>query len=365
MLIIRHILSSTVLKGNYGLLSRTTRAVPKVVPRYLQCTCCWRSRITVAGFDALTGTLSTDVCINDKETLDSQYSPEQREIILQLLNNATESELASVKLLRGRKSVNVVEHRVRNGPFKSLESVTKVPLLKHKSAVIVFNAILNPPEKKARKKGSTHLVKFIRPEIDRGLLEEVNTIVSIICGTNKVAWAHVDRTTTVLDWQQQECSTFMKGTYLASAYLDDISSVVSNIPDADYYIIEKPGISLQNTTLYPVMAHLRTVEAMLFALLAMRHQATGEPSSPRVLNMMRIAVGRHFDLIVGESRTSGAHLVRQMMTESVTKNAPRVTFPHDLLMRYRNTFQTGGRNRGEELSDALLQAVAFYELLGA
>lgn len=118
---------------------------------------------------------------------------------------------------------------------------------------------------------------------------------------------------------------------------------------------------MQNTTLFPVMAHLRTVEAMLFALLTQR-QETGGP--PRVLNMMRLAVGRHFDLIVGESRTSGAKVVRQMMTESVTKKAPRVVFPHDLLVKYRNAFHMGSRNRGEELCDALLQAVAFYELLG-
>lgn len=133
------------------------------------------------------------------------------------------------------------------------------------------------------------------------------------------------------------------------------------MPDADFYIVEKPSVSMQNTSLFPVMAHLRTVEAMLFALLVQRQESS---NFPRVLNMMRVAVGRHFDLIVGESRTSGASLVRQMMTESVIKKAPRVTFPQDLLVKYRNEFQMGTRNRGEELCDALLQAVAFYELLG-
>lgn len=57
------------------------------------------------------------------------------------------------------------------------------------------------------------------------LLQEANTIVSVICGTNKVAWAHVDRALTVLDWQHQECSSFMSGTYMASAYLEDVSLI--------------------------------------------------------------------------------------------------------------------------------------------
>ncbi|XP_012674007.1 transcription elongation factor, mitochondrial [Clupea harengus] len=361
MWIVRRLLFSAGLRGHYGLLCRTTGSLPEVKPRYLQCTCCWRSRITIAGFDALNGTLSSELCSDDKKSLDTLYTPEQRAVILQLLNNAAESELATIKLLRGRKSVNILDYRSRHGPFKTLESVINVPLVKHKSAVIVFNSILNPPEKKEKRKTKIQLARFTRPEIDRGVLEDANSIVSIICGTNKVAWTHMDRAFTVLDWQQQECNSFMKGTYMASSYLDDIASVVSLIPAADFFIVEKPGISAQNTSLFPVMAHLRTVEAMLFALLAQRHEVG---DSPRVLNMMRLAVGRHFGLIVGESRTSGAQVVRQMMTESVTKKASRVTFPHDLLVKYRNAFQMGSRNRGEEMCDALLQAVAFYELLG-
>lgn len=53
--------------------------------------------------------------------------------------------------------------------------------------------------------------------------QDASTIVSLICGTNRVAWAHVDRGMTVLDWQQLECPNFLKGTYQASAYLTDVS----------------------------------------------------------------------------------------------------------------------------------------------
>lgn len=79
--------------------------------------------------------------------------------------------------------------------------------------------------------------------------------------------------------------------------------------------------------------------------------------------MIRTAVGRHFRLMVGESRTSGAQMVRQLMTNSVTQKFPRVNFPPELLLKYRNHFQMGSKQEGEELCDALLQAVAFYEML--
>lgn len=56
--------------------------------------------------------------------------------------------------------------------------------------------------------------------------QDANTIVSLVCGTNKIAWAHVDRGMAVLDWQQHECPNFLKGTYMASAYLNDVSITI-------------------------------------------------------------------------------------------------------------------------------------------
>ncbi|KAJ8264081.1 hypothetical protein GJAV_G00144880 [Gymnothorax javanicus] len=358
--IVRRLVTTVVKTGHNGLFHRSLGSLPELEHRYLHCTCCWRSRIPTTDFDMLTSTLSSIVCEDEGKSLDSRFTAEERDIILQRLNTATENELAGVKLLRGRKSVNIVEYRTRNGPFKDLESIINVPLFKHKTAMIVFNSILCPPEKKERRRTRIQLAKFIKPEVDRKLLEEACSIVSIVCGMDKIAWTHMDRGLNVLDWQQESCPNFMKGTYMASAYLDDITAAVSRIPAADLFVVEKPGITPQNTSLYPVMAHLRSVEAMLFALLGRRD----EPDAPpKVVNMVRTAVGRHFGLMVGEARTSGMQVVRQMMTDSVTHKNPRVSFPHSLIVRYRHAFQLGPRTSGDELCDALLQAVAFYEKL--
>lgn len=53
--------------------------------------------------------------------------------------------------------------------------------------------------------------------------QDASAVVSIVCGTNKIAWAHVDRGMTLLDWQQLGCPNFLRGTYMASAYLNDVS----------------------------------------------------------------------------------------------------------------------------------------------
>ena len=155
--------------GKHGLFLRPQGSLPELELRYLQCTCCWRSRIPVAGFETLNATLSSSIPCEDDKSLDACYSPEQRAVILQLLNSATETELAGVKLLRGRKCHNIVEYRTRNGPFQNLESVINVPLLKHKSALIVFDSILNP-QISQKKKVKIQLAKFIRPEVDKSWL---------------------------------------------------------------------------------------------------------------------------------------------------------------------------------------------------
>ncbi|XP_033985383.1 transcription elongation factor, mitochondrial [Trematomus bernacchii] len=367
MLLARRFLSSVVQRSQYagqsGLFhSPLHGCLPKLEPRYLQCTSCWQSRVPVAGFETLnasiTSTSTSEPCNEDNRSLDVCYTSDQKDTILQKLNNASPSELAGVKLLRGRKSVNIVEYRTKNGPFKTLESVVNVPLLKHKSAVTVFDSILNPVKRNMK----IQLAKFIKPEVNRSWLKEANAIVSIVCGTNKIAWAHVDREMMVLDWQEMECPHFLKGAYLASAYLNDVSAVLKVLPSADFYIIEKSSISVQSITLFPVMAHMRTVEAMLFSLLEPKNFLLEPNTPPKVLNMMRSGVGRHFELMVGDSRVSGAQTVRQLMSDSVTKELPRINFPHNLLMKYMNAFQMS-KSEGDELCNALLQAVAFYELL--
>lgn len=159
-------------------------SLPELELRYLQCTCCWRSRVPVAGFETLNATLSSaaEPCKDEgSQPLDACYTSEQRDTILQLLNTASPAELAGVKLLRGRKSLNIVEYRSKNGPFKSLESVVNVPLLKHKSAVIVFNSILNPVKKE--KKVRIQLAKFIRPEVDKSWLEVRLCVVKVLLFT--------------------------------------------------------------------------------------------------------------------------------------------------------------------------------------
>ncbi|XP_042636443.1 transcription elongation factor, mitochondrial [Orycteropus afer afer] len=302
---------------------------------------------------------------NTKESgnaLDKLFSSEQQASILHVLNTASDNELGTFKLLRGRRSINIVEHREKFGPFRNLESLMNVPLFQYKTAIQVCNSILCPEtgRKKRKLQESRLLGKLIKPDIGIGRLKAVNSILSIVFGTRRISWAHLDRKMTVLDWQQDESCRMMKGTYLTSVYLEEMSSVISKMPKADLYILEKTGLPVQNSSLFPILLHFHIVEAMLYTLLNKTFARDGQH---QVLSMHRNAVGKHFELMIGDTRTSGKELVKQLLSESVLKAEPRVFFPPDKVVQYRQMFSSTEQNRVEELYDSLLQAVAFYELV--
>ncbi|KAM8813413.1 transcription elongation factor, mitochondrial isoform 2-T2 [Rhynchonycteris naso] len=259
--------------------------------------------------------ITPDIAFNDKNTKESGnalhklFSSEQQASILHVLNTASNTELEAFKLLRGRKSINIIEHREKFGPFQNLESLMTVPLFQYKTTVQVCNSILclETGGKKRKSQENRLLRKLIKPEIERERLKAVNSIVSVVFGTRRIAWAHLDRKLAVLDWQHSECCRLMKGTYVSSVYLE-------------------------------------------------------EGGQHQVLSMNRNAVGKHFELMVRDTRTSGKELVKQFLLESVLKEEPRVFFPPDKIVHYRQMFSSTEQNRIEELYDSLLQAVAFYEL---
>lgn len=287
------------------------------------------------------------------------FSSEEQASILHVLNTASNEELGAFGLLRGRKSVNIVEYREKFGPFQNLETLTNVPSFQYKTVVQVCNSILYPKTEKTKKlPENVQLRKFIKSDVKSERLKAVNSIVSIVFGTRRIAWAHLDRKLAVLDWQYDDCWKLRDKIYPSSVYLEEISSVISKIPEADFYVLEKMTLSFQNTTLFPILLHFHITEAMLYALLDKTFALEGQH---QVLSMSRSAVGKHFGLMLGDSRTSGKELVKQFISESVMKKEPRVFFPLDKVVHYRKRFLSDS-HRVEELYDSLLQAIAFYEV---
>nr|XP_033818081.1 transcription elongation factor, mitochondrial isoform X2 [Geotrypetes seraphini] len=327
--------------------------------RTLQYSCWWGKALTLAE-GIFSNSLPPDQSSREPEReIDDKYTTEQRSAILQVLNTASETELLNI--MGGKKPFRIVDYRTKHGPFQNVQSLMKVPQFKYKTTVQVCDLILDPAAREQRKKKTwrnRQAVKYIESLIELEKLQTAESIVSIVFGTQKIAWAHVSRNLSVLDWQRVECHGFMKKPYKASAYLEEIFAVVSKIPEADFYILEKSTLSVEHNNLIPLMFHRRSVEAILFALFNVTFMTDGQH---RVLCMSRYGVGKHFDLIVGGARTSGRNLAMQLFLEAATSSKPQVSFSKDLLLQHRNLFETESRNREEEMCDALLQALAFCD----
>ncbi|XP_056407351.1 transcription elongation factor, mitochondrial isoform X1 [Hyla sarda] len=236
----------------------------------------------------------------------------------------------------------------------------------------------------SRRDSATH-ASFIKPDVSIERLQAADSVVSIVFGMKRLAWAHVDRSLTVTSWHQHEWLHLMKGRQHPDLYLEDVSvndvvppavsvlgliaapasspqvsSAVSRFPSADLYILERSSLSAQNAAMFPVTLHLRIVEAMLYALLNPTYSMEREH---RVFSLGRTTVGKHFDIMVGGSKTSGVDLVQRLVEEAGVLAQPRIHFTPELVSQYKNKLHPRGQNRNEEMCDALLQALAFYELL--
>uniref|UniRef100_A0A2D4ICW0 Transcription elongation factor, mitochondrial n=2 Tax=Micrurus lemniscatus lemniscatus TaxID=129467 RepID=A0A2D4ICW0_MICLE len=294
-----------------------------------------------------------------KNAIDALFSSEQQSVILQFLNSASEEELSAVKLLQGKKSLNVMEYRNNHGPFQELQSLLQVPSFQYKTVVKVCNFILNPLEKEEKKNCNPMSArKCISPPIKRSSLKTANSIVSIVFGMQKISWAHVNRDLVVQNWHLENYR-YKEETFTPAVYLETVSTIISKIPEADFYVLEKIGLPPTNAALFPVTLHLRIMEAVLYALLQKRF---GKDGQPQVLSIARNAVGRYFGLMLGESRISGVDLVKQFLLDSATQTS-RVSFANNVVARHMHIVSGNSWKREEELCDSLLQAIAFYELL--
>lgn len=135
---------------------------------------CHKKSTFVAQQDSTDSSSVDQNFMEPKHAIDDLYSSEQISAVLKLLNSASEEELSAVKLMRGKKSFNVIEYRNKHGPFQDLQSLLEVPLFQYKTAVKVCNVILNPlakEGKKQRKTSTMSAMKFVKPEIEREKLE--------------------------------------------------------------------------------------------------------------------------------------------------------------------------------------------------
>ncbi|CAI9612673.1 unnamed protein product [Staurois parvus] len=116
MLVSRKALTAVTATGRQ--LTRWSCPFTRVKQRPVHSSCSLGRQVTLQEVSSLEE--------NVKSSLDKTYTLEQRDVLLRLLNSASESKLECVKELKGKTAASIVQYREQYGPFPDLASLQQL-----------------------------------------------------------------------------------------------------------------------------------------------------------------------------------------------------------------------------------------------
>ncbi|KAH9369365.1 hypothetical protein HPB48_022456 [Haemaphysalis longicornis] len=239
-----------------------------------------------------------------------QYTREQQDQILRVLNNSSEKELR--KLAIGPSSVmRILHHREENSGFSSMEHVGAIDGIRAQGLAKICEAILygrKLQEKRLPDRGSS-----IIPPLTRERMEDVSDIVAIDVSPPYLTWAHLTRENSVLALERIK---FLDDKIRPHLYLyyNAVQQVLSQLPAASLYVVEqkqqRSGAHHKAGGSSEIALGQLTVQAMLVALLS-----HGKPLQPQasVVSIKSSAITNIFDLNIGNERISGQETLKGLV----------------------------------------------------
>uniref|UniRef100_A0A023FYN7 Uncharacterized protein n=1 Tax=Amblyomma parvum TaxID=251391 RepID=A0A023FYN7_AMBPA len=272
-----------------------------------------------------------------------QYTREQQDQILTVLNNSSEKELR--KLAIGPSSVmRILHHREENCGFSSMDHVSAISGIQARGLARICEAILygkKPQEKRLPDRGSS-----IIPPLTLERIQGVSDIVALDVSPPYLTWTHVTRDNSVLALERVKFLEDKARPHLY-VYYEGVQQVLEQLPMASLYVVEQK----QQRSKAGDVAHAQsqlTVQAMLVALLS-----HGKLVQPQVVSIKSSAITNLFDLNVGNERVSGQEALRKLV------DAGALNLEGKLRSAY---FKETSVNR-EHLCGVMLLARAFYMLI--
>ncbi|XP_065307590.1 transcription elongation factor, mitochondrial-like [Dermacentor albipictus] len=270
-----------------------------------------------------------------------QYTREQQDQILRVLNNSSEKELRKLSI-SPLNIMRILHHREENSGFASMEHVGAIDGMQTRGLARICETILygkKPQEKRLPDRGNS-----IIPELTMERIESVSDIVAIDVSPPFMTWAHVTCDHFVLALERVQFLEDKVQPHLYN-YYDAVQQVLRQLPPASLYVVEQKA-QRHKGELAQSQSQL-TVQAMLVALLS-----HGKQLQPQVISIKSSAITNLFDLNVGNERVSGQGMLKKLVDAGV------ISFQGNLRSAY---FKETSVNR-EYFCGVLLLARAFYML---
>lgn len=315
-------------------------------------------------------------------TVEVDLPDTKKQEILNQLNSRSLEELSNTKGIGKVKAVSIIEYRNNFGPFQSVEDLFQMKGF----GAAFFKNLEDAGGLAAVKRKTSKGLETIWEQLAQNKKDVISEIVSIDIGFQNAAWVHMDKDKKVLGWSRAEI--IKPKPYNPAVFQPLVQQFVNRVPKTDIYVVEMQShrIGKQTAALLPFAVHLRVFEAMLTCLLP-----------GLVIPFDPLYTSKHFCLPVGRTKKRAAvNLVESLFQdrkneepfeaqcEQFLKEQQGMEGSEDFVESFIDGQMSGfpgniskpllqvspkfvnyfkSCDKKDDLSDCLLQALAFYDLV--
>ncbi|KAJ8915858.1 hypothetical protein NQ315_004672 [Exocentrus adspersus] len=310
----------------------------------------------------------------------SNFTIEEQEKVLSVLNRASPEQLASFRVPKNRIK-NLQMWKIKKGPFKSLSDVLEVDGLGEKILERMCERIISTANSDSNIKKNNvvnkRLKQLVTPTPSSNT--KIESSVGIHLGPMGISWAKLCRDQNeVTDWNCEGFGNLPK-KMLPTETFDLAIRITNKLPAGDIYVLEtNPSISPQaSTQASTVTSYNQQLEltSMLIALIntSIQHNPLLQKtvsSINRATSIQNVVYhlksripARLFKTLVGTEKVSAITTVMELVqNDGKSKSFSLPCTPITLTEQLRNAFLSQSPADKELLSQALMLVVSFMDL---
>ncbi|XP_018318070.1 transcription elongation factor, mitochondrial [Mycetomoellerius zeteki] len=291
------------------------------------------------------------------------FSPEDKEKILQVINNKTADDLLQYSITK-KHAQKLESYRENNGLFKSLDDLP-VWSMNNKWIYNFYKSIIYGKERKIPKKNMSNLV--VTPQSTRNNHKNVNTVLGIYVGHDIISWSLLNRNCEVLQWSYKSFPRKEKKEKIHSL-LQTTLPIAKKLPKADRYIMQEINGDtghIKNSQCYQNFIQQSIIGTIILTHLTMVDDSTFNDTTEFVANNICIlrqhVLRKIYGLVVDNETISTQYMLQKLLQESdelIKTKEPKVLIETEL----RNMYNIQNSVCQEQIGWPLLIALAFVEL---
>ncbi|XP_075978689.1 transcription elongation factor, mitochondrial [Anticarsia gemmatalis] len=307
------------------------------------------------------------------DSLDSKYTEEQKEKILQVINDSdtlSSYDISKVKLKK------ISQYRSSNGQIQTLSDVEYIEGFSEKSSKKLFTSILNgvPAEKKVSNKIKGQI---LHPNLSESVVKECERVLSVYVTVNSVCWTLIDKDNYgVLEWEYFSID-YPDGKRLQITDLLSIAwRVTQQLPTADIYVMKAEATTLRaagsdpnNPKVMAVNLQKSQMISMIVALINARsldmtlsgdHKNEENILEHKVYFLRPTLPYRLYGTLVGNERVSTDQTV-DMLLRDLNERSSNNSHAY-VSERLQNMFRSQKDLQKDMLGHCLLLSLTFMDL---